>query len=42
MVKANLQEAHLSLGAGLLKRWGFGDEFINVISQHEDSEFGPD
>jgi putative nucleotidyltransferase with HDIG domain len=42
MVKANLQEAHLSLGAGLLKRWGFGDEFINVISHHEDSEFGPD
>jgi putative nucleotidyltransferase with HDIG domain len=42
MVKANLQEAHLSLGAGLLKRWGFGDEFISVISHHEDNEFGPD
>ncbi len=42
LVKANLQEAHLSLGAGLLKRWGFGKEFIKVICHHEDSEFGPD
>ena len=42
MVKANLQEAHLSLGAGLLKRWGFSEEFINVVTHHEDSEFGPD
>ena len=42
MVKANLQEAHLSLGAGLLRRWGFSEDFINVIVHHEDSEFGPD
>jgi putative nucleotidyltransferase with HDIG domain len=42
MVKANLQEAHLSLGAGLLKRWGFGEEFINVISHHVNSEFRPE
>ena len=42
MVKANLQEAHLSLGAGLLKRWVFSEDFINVIIHHEDSEFGPD
>jgi putative nucleotidyltransferase with HDIG domain len=42
LVKANIQEAHLSLGAGLLKRWGFGDEFIQVILHHEDSEFGPE
>ena len=42
MVKANLQEAHLSLGAGLLKRWGFGDGFVNVITHHENNQFEPD
>ena len=42
MVKDNLQEGHVSLGAGLLKRWGFGDEFITVISHHEDIEFNPE
>jgi putative nucleotidyltransferase with HDIG domain len=41
VVKDSLQEGHVSLGAGLLKRWGFGDEFITVISHHEDIEFNP-
>ena len=41
VVKTNLQEGHTSLGAGLIKRWGFNDEFITVISHHEDIEFGP-
>lgn len=38
-ITANLQEAHIDLGKMLLKRWGFGDDFINVIARHEDSEF---
>jgi putative nucleotidyltransferase with HDIG domain len=42
VVKSNLQEGHVSLGAGLLKRWGFNDDFISVISHHEDNEFSPD
>jgi putative nucleotidyltransferase with HDIG domain len=42
LVKTNIQEAHLSLGAGLLKRWGFGDEFVQVILHHEDTEFSPE
>ncbi|MGD8524069.1 MAG: HDOD domain-containing protein, partial [Desulfobacterales bacterium] len=41
VVKANLQEGHVSLGAEMLKRWGFSDGFINVISHHEDIEFSP-
>ena len=42
LVKANLKEAHRNLGAGLLKRWGFGDDFIQVILHHEDTEFSPE
>jgi putative nucleotidyltransferase with HDIG domain len=41
-VTANIQEAHLALGSLLLKRWGFNEEFINVLSHHEDKELTPD
>jgi len=41
-VAANIQEAHLSLGSLLLKRWGFDDEFIKVLTHHEDEEISPD
>ena len=41
-VTANIQEAHLSLGSLLLKRWGYNDEFINILSHHEDKELSPD
>ena len=41
-VTANIQEAHLSLGSLLLKRWGFDDEFLNVLTHHEDKELSPD
>ena len=41
-VTANIQEAHLSLGSLLLKRWKFDDEFINVLTHHEDKELSPD
>ena len=41
-VTANIQEAHLSLGGLLLKRWGFDEEFINVLTHHEDKQLSPD
>ncbi len=40
-ITANIQEAHVGLGSALLKRWGFGDEFLAVIGHHEDTEFSP-
>jgi HD-GYP domain-containing protein (c-di-GMP phosphodiesterase class II) len=41
-VTANIQEAHLSLGSLLLKRWKFDDEFINVLIHHDDEELNSD
>lgn len=41
-VAANIQEAHLSLGSLLLKRWKFDDAFINVLTHHEDKELSSD
>jgi len=41
-VVANIQEAHLSLGSLLLKRWGFDDAFVNVLAHHEDKELSPE
>jgi len=41
-VTANIQEAHISLGSLLLKRWKFDDELINVLTHHEDEELSPD
>ena len=40
-VQANIQEGHISLGILLIKRWGFDDKFVKVITHHEDSEFKP-
>ena len=37
-----IQEAHLSLGSLLLKRWGFDEDFINVLTHHEDKGLSPD
>lgn len=42
VIIANIQEAHLSLGSLLLKRWGFNEDFINVLSHHEDKELSVD
>lgn len=38
-VQANIQEGHISLGILLVKRWGFDDKFVKVITHHEDSKF---
>ena len=41
-IQANIQEAHISLGNLLVKRWGFDDKFMDVIAHHEDTEFSAD
>jgi len=41
-ITAIIQEAHLSLGSLLLKRWGFDEDFINVLTHHEDKNLSPD
>jgi putative nucleotidyltransferase with HDIG domain len=41
-IQANIQEAHISLGNLLIKRWGFDDKFMDVIAHHEDTEFSAD
>jgi HD-GYP domain-containing protein (c-di-GMP phosphodiesterase class II) len=41
-IQANIQEAHISLGSLLVKRWGFDEKFISVISHHEDTEINED
>ena len=38
-IQANIQEAHISLGSLLVKRWGFDDKFIDVITHHEAPKF---
>ncbi len=41
-IQANIQEAHISLGSLLVKRWGFDDKFIDVITHHDDTNFSED
>ncbi|MGD9182379.1 MAG: HDOD domain-containing protein [Desulfobacterales bacterium] len=41
-IQANIQQGHLSIGGVLLKRWGFDDIFIKVVTMHEDPEFSPE
>ena len=39
VILAAIQEAHQSIGSMLLKRWGFGEEFLRVVALHEGSDF---
>ena len=41
-VLASMQQAHVSVGAYLLKRWGFAEEFIKIVMRHESQEFEGD
>ena len=41
LVQANIQQGHLSIGGVLLRRWGFEDIFIKVVTLHENPEFDP-
>lgn len=38
VVQANIQQGHLSIGGVLLRRWGFDDIFIKVVTMHEGQE----
>lgn len=38
IIQANIQQGHLSIGGVLLRRWGFDDLFIRVVTTHEDPE----
>lgn len=39
VVLSAIQDAHQSIGVMLVKRWGFGDEYGQVISLHEGANF---
>ena len=38
VIQANIQQGHLSIGGVLLRRWGFDDLFIKVVTMHEGHE----
>jgi putative nucleotidyltransferase with HDIG domain len=42
LIQANIQQGHLSIGGVLLRRWGFEDIFIKVVTMHESPEFSPE
>lgn len=39
-IVANINEAHLSVGAMLVKRWGLSQQVINTLLHHEDGKYG--
>ena len=34
-IRSNLQEGHIEITRMLLKRWGFGEDFIRILTHHE-------
>lgn len=34
-IRSNLQEGHIEITRMLLKRWGFGEDFIMIVTHHE-------
>ena len=38
VIQANIQQGHMSVGGVLLRRWGFDDLFIKVVTMHEGHE----
>lgn len=41
VIQANIQQGLLSIGVVLLRRWGFDDLFVNVVTRHENIELTP-
>ena len=41
-VLSSMQQAHVSVGAYLLKRWGFAEDFIKIVMRHESNDFEGD
>lgn len=42
VIQANMQQGHLSIGGVLLRRWGFEDIFVKVVTRHENTELTPE
>ncbi len=38
VILANIEQGHMSVGGALLRRWGFDDIFIKVVTLHEGHE----
>jgi HD-like signal output (HDOD) protein len=34
-IRSNMQEGHIEITRMLLKRWGFGEDFIRILTHHE-------
>jgi putative nucleotidyltransferase with HDIG domain len=41
-ILANINEAHLSVGAMLIKRWGFSSQIVNTVMHHEGGNYKED
>jgi putative nucleotidyltransferase with HDIG domain len=42
VIQANIQQGHLSIGGVLLRRWGFEDVFIKIVTRHENVQLTPE
>jgi HD-GYP domain-containing protein (c-di-GMP phosphodiesterase class II) len=42
VIQANMQQGHLSIGGVLMRRWGFEDIFVSVVTRHENIELTPE
>jgi len=42
VIQANIQQGHLSIGGVLLRRWGFEDLFVKIVTRHENVELTPE
>ena len=37
-----MQQGHLSIGGALLRRWGFDNIYVRVVTRHENIELTPE
>ena len=37
-----IQEVHCQFGSALLQRWGFDEDYIEVVKHHDDKQLSPD
>ncbi|MGD2185064.1 MAG: HDOD domain-containing protein [Desulfobacterales bacterium] len=42
VIQTNIQQGHLSIGGVMLRRWGFDDLFLKVVTLHEGHELTPE
>lgn len=41
-VLPGIQEVHCQFGSALLQRWGFDEDYIEVVKHHDDKQLSPD